>query len=284
MQYTYNFDNSCDGLYIETLHCKDVKNSMKENHYHNCYELYFYLGNAMTYYIEDTAFSVEKYDLIFINPGILHRTTYQNGLKERTLIMFRPAFFDAFSESTHIKKILRLLSQTPILRFPAKLKEKLYTEIMELSAQYNAKQADTFPLQIKLMNLLITLQERATPQFLLDVSELPAKKTQIVPDIIAYIDANYAESLSLDSVASRFFIDKYYLCHTFKRFTGMTMTTYLNQKRIAEAKRLIISSDYPISEICLMVGFQSQNHFNSLFKETFCATPSEIRKRRKTND
>lgn len=281
MQYTYDFDNSCDGLYIETLHCKDIKNSMKQNHYHNCYELYFYLGNAMTYYIEDTAYSLQKYDLIFIDMGKLHRTAYQNGLKERTLILFRADFFDSLSAITPVREMLSCLSETPVLRFPAKIKEKLYNAILDLSALYHAKQPDTFPLQVQLLHLLVSLRQYVHNQLLLGVSELPAKKTQIVPDVIAYIHANYAEPLSLDSLAARFYIDKYYLCHTFKRFTGMTLTEFLNHKRILEAKHLILSSDYPISDIYLMVGFQSQNHFNALFRKAFNATPSEIRNRRK---
>ena len=283
MQYTYDFDNSCDGLYIETLHCKDIKNSMKQSHYHDCYELYFYLGNAMTYYIGDAAYSVEKYDLIFINKGVMHRSLYHNGLKERTLIMFRPDFFDSLSSATPVKNLLSFLSETPILRFPFKIKEKIHRSILDLSASYHIKHPDTFPLQIQLLHLLISLRRYVSDQLLLGVSELPTKKTQIVPDVIAYIHANYAEPLSLDSLAAQFYIDKYYLCHTFKRFTGMTLTAFLNQKRITEAKRLILSSDYPISDIYLMVGFQSQNHFNALFKKTFRETPSEIRNRRKTS-
>lgn len=282
MQYTYDFDNSCEGLYMETLQCKDIKNSMKQNHYHDCYELYFYLGNAMAYYIEDTAYAVEKYDLIFIDKGTLHRTVYQNGLKERTLIMFRPEFFDSLSCFTPVKEILSFLSTSPVLRFPAKIKEKIHALILNLSKQYHTNQPDTFPLQVHLLHLLTTLRQYVLDQLLIGVSELPGKKTQIISDIIAYIHANYAEPLSLDLLATRFFIDKYYLCHTFKRFTGMTLTEFLNQKRIAEAKRLILSSDYPISDIYLMVGFQSQNHFNALFRKAFEATPSEIRNQRKS--
>ncbi|MBE7025368.1 MAG: helix-turn-helix domain-containing protein [Ruminococcaceae bacterium] len=281
MQYTYNLDNSCETIYIENLSCKDAKNTMKQSHYHDFYELYFYMGDAMTYYIGGCAYAVEKYDLIFINRGALHRTSYHNGMKERTLVMFRPEFFKILKDLAPVYAVLQTLSKTPVLRFRSDIKERLRIAFAELSALYHADTEHGFSLQIQLLHLLHAVQQYIDSGFLLGVSEAPPKKTFAVPDIIAYINTRYHEPLSLDLLASRFFIDKYYLCHAFKRITGDTVTGYLNKKRLTEAKKLLLSADYPISEIFQLVGFQSQNYFNARFKEMYGKTPSEIRRQRR---
>ncbi len=281
MQYTYNLDNSCETIFIESLFCKDSKNTMKQSHYHDFYELYFYMGNAMTYYIGDTAYAVEKYDLLFINRGAMHRTCYQNGMKERTLIMFRPTFFSALCDLSPLESLFAFLARTPVLRFRSDIKERLRITFADTVSLYQAGSEDTFSLQIQLLHLLSSLRQYIENGFLIDVSEAPLKKTHTVPDIASYINTHYHEPLTLDSISSRFFIDKYYLCHAFKRATGQTVTAFLNKKRLTEAKKLLLSADYPISEIFQLVGFQSQNHFNAKFKEMFGKTPSEVRRQRR---
>lgn len=281
MQYTYNLDNSCETIYIENVSNKDAKNTMKQAHYHDFYELYFYTGNGMTYYIGNTAYAVEKYDLLFIDRGVLHRSSYKNGEKERILVMFRPTFFDALKNHAPVYAVLRALSGTPILRFRPEIKERLRIAFTELAALYQKSGEHGLPLQIQLLHILQSVNRYVENGFLLGVSETIPRKTHAVPEIIAYINTHYSESLSLDSLASHFFIDKYYLCHTFKKITGETVTGHLNKKRLAEARKLLLSADYPISEVFQLVGFQSQNHFNARFKEMYGKTPSELRRQRK---
>lgn len=281
MQYTYNLDNSCETIYIESLFYRDAKNTMRQSHYHDFYELYFYRGNGMTYYIGSTAYAVEKYDLIFINRGALHRTSYPNGLKERTLVMFRPEFFDALRDTAPVAALLESLAETPVMRFRPDIRERLRIAFSDLAALYGDGAEGGFPLQVQLLHLLQSVRQYIDGGFLLGVAETPPRKTYAVPDIVAYINTHYSEAVTLDTLSSRFFIDKYYLCHAFKKMTGDTVTGYLNKKRLTEAKRLLLSADYPISEIFQLVGFQSQNHFNARFKELFGQTPSEVRRQRK---
>ncbi len=281
MQYTYNLDNSCETIYIESLFYKDAKNTMKQSHYHDFYELYFYRGDAMTYYIGSTAYAVEKYDLIFINRGTLHRTSYPNGMKERTLVMFRPAFFDILRETAPVDALLTRLAKTPVMRFRPDIRERLRIAFADLAALYGEGADISVPLQIQLLHILQSVCQYIDSGFLLGVPEAPPRKTHAVPDIVSYINTHYNEAITLDTLSSRFFIDKYYLCHAFKKMTGETVTGYLNKKRLTEAKKLLLSADYPISEIFQLVGFQSQNHFNARFKELFGKTPSEIRRQRK---
>lgn len=67
---------------------------------------------------------------------------------------------------------------------------------------------------------------------------------------------------------------------SFKRATGMTPHRFVLQERIERARRLLASSDLPIVEIALMLGFSSQSHFGAAFRAIAGQSPSVYRKLR----
>jgi AraC-like DNA-binding protein len=64
-----------------------------------------------------------------------------------------------------------------------------------------------------------------------------------------------------------------------KRYFKLSFKQYLNMVRIAETRRLLSSTDLPITEIALKVGFNNVTHFNRIFKIIAGVTPKEYRKR-----
>ncbi|MDR2304737.1 MAG: helix-turn-helix transcriptional regulator, partial [Treponema sp.] len=74
------------------------------------------------------------------------------------------------------------------------------------------------------------------------------------------------------------FISKYYLCHEFKKYIGLSPNEYLITVRLNKAKGLLQSSDLRISEISEITGFASLNHFFYTFKKHEKMSPSEYRK------
>ncbi len=280
MLYTYNSDAVSRDIFIEIAPSGNKNNTIKANHYHEFYELYFYMGESMTYYIDNTAYTVEKYDLIFIEKNVPHRAIYKDNKKERALIMFREEFFDVLADKTQIVNILHTMARTPILRFSEHMKGKLRMQILELAEKYRQNGEDIFGLQIALIHFLLSIRQYIDSEGLVSAVEPLEDKKHMVRDVMDYIAMNFSENITLDFLANHFFIDKYYLCHSFKKATGMTIVSFLNERRLIEAKKLLFSSDSNISEIYLKVGFQSQNHFNSLFKSMFGKTPSAARKER----
>lgn len=99
-----------------------------------------------------------------------------------------------------------------------------------------------------------------------------------IDEIIEYINANYREDLSLDFLANKFFIDKYYLVKQFKKFTSLTPIQYLIQYRIGAAATLLGSTSQSINEIAEQCGFHTQTNFLLRFKEVFGVSPSDYRK------
>ncbi len=269
-----------DTVFIEIVSAGNKNNAIRANHYHEFYELYFYMGDSMTYYIDNTAYEVERYDLIFITKSVPHRANYKDDKKERALIMFREEILDVLADKAEILGLLEKLGRMPVLRFSEHVIGKLKAQITDLAEKYSENAEDTFGLQIAIINFLLSIRQYIDGGELVSMVAPAADKQHIVRAVMEYIAENYSENITLDALSNRFFIDKYYLCHSFKKATGMTVVSFLNERRLIEAKKLLFSSDYNISEIYLQVGFQSQNHFNALFKNMFGKTPSAARKER----
>ena len=105
-----------------------------------------------------------------------------------------------------------------------------------------------------------------------------APKRMDISLVKSFLDEHYSEKLSLESVASQFFIDKHYLARLFKEQYGVTLVTYLQQVRITHAKRMLRFTDKSIEEIGLECGIGELNYFSRVFKKLEGVSPSEFRR------
>ena len=125
------------------------------------------------------------------------------------------------------------------------------------------------------LNILLTLimAESWHPE---EQESLPPKKRLILP-VKAYMDKNYGKKITLDSLAARFFINKYYLTKTFKEQNGMSINAYLLDLRITKAKQLLRFTDKSVEEIGMECGLGTAHYFSSKFKEVEGVPPSVYR-------
>ena len=105
-----------------------------------------------------------------------------------------------------------------------------------------------------------------------------APKKMEISQVKSFLDEHYKEKLSLESVASHFFIDKHYLARLFKEQYGVTLVTYLQQVRITHAKRMLRFTDKSVEEIGLECGIGELNYFSRVFKKLEGVSPSEFRR------
>lgn len=126
----------------------------------------------------------------------------------------------------------------------------------------------------KLNDLLTLLMESSWHQG--NSSNAPKKMN--ISLVKSFLDEHYSEKLSLESVASHFFIDKHYLARLFKEQYGVTLVTYLQQVRITHVKRMLRFTDKSIEEIGLECGIGELNYFSRVFKKLEGVSPSEYRR------
>ncbi len=96
---------------------------------------------------------------------------------------------------------------------------------------------------------------------------------------IIKINGNLSEDLSLQTLAKFNNISAGHFSSLFKRETGVTLTEYVNTKRIAYSKELLITSNLKIKEISAICGIKDLNYFIKLFKKYENTTPKDYRER-----
>ena len=106
-----------------------------------------------------------------------------------------------------------------------------------------------------------------------------APKKMSVAEVREYLDRHYAEKISLDDLASRFFINKYYLTRVFRNQLGQSITSYLLTLRITHAKQMLRFTDLSVEEIGLRCGLGSAQYFSRTFKAVEGIAPSTYRNR-----
>jgi len=99
-----------------------------------------------------------------------------------------------------------------------------------------------------------------------------------VDEVKAIIASNYREELDLAGLAERVYLTPSYLSRLFRQETGVTITDYLIQVRIEQAKKLLRSRpDLKTYEVGEQVGYPDSAYFTKLFKRIVGMTPNEYR-------
>ena len=241
--------------------------AMPYTHYHSTYELYYLEAGKRDYLVEDKFFTISAGDFVLIKPNMLHRTN--GGYSLRTLVGFSPAFLQKTYTPAAAKHILKCFDKV-VISPPEEMHEEL-------------------------RSLLHVLAKRTNPiDFASDLGVLLRKLSkcnsenhydQRISTIIKFINQNFSEIHSIEVVAERLHISKYYLCRLFKDATGTTLIDYINTIKVKNACKFLETTNKDMLEISQICGFNSSAYFSNVFKKIMKDSPSEYRQtqRKDTN-
>jgi AraC-like DNA-binding protein len=113
-------------------------------------------------------------------------------------------------------------------------------------------------------------------------SEKSGDRMQI---ILQYTIENLASDLKIKDVADQIAYTPEAFCRFFKKRTGKTFITYLNEIRITEAcQRILYQENSDIGSIAYGCGFNNVSHFNRIFKKLKGCSPLQFRKNYQTKE
>ena len=95
---------------------------------------------------------------------------------------------------------------------------------------------------------------------------------------VAYILRHLHEGKTLGEIAKEVELSETYFSSLFKKKMGITVTEFVQESKVYEAKNLLQYSQYSIAEVSKYLGFYSQSHFSRVFKKYTELTPGEFRK------
>ncbi len=107
---------------------------------------------------------------------------------------------------------------------------------------------------------------------------LPEEQPDVVKLAQGYIESSYQNKLSLRKISETLHVSSAYLSRRFRRLAGCTLTDYIIETRIRQAKKLLIHSEIPIQHISMNVGFENANYFSRVFKQQTGQSPGAFRR------
>jgi two-component system response regulator YesN len=113
-----------------------------------------------------------------------------------------------------------------------------------------------------------------------DFRKLSDTPSQIVYEAEKILHRDYAESLTLQSVATAVHVTPVWLSKLFKKEKRKTFLEYLTEIRIEKAKEMLGDIKYKVYQISFQVGYKDPVHFSKLFKKQVGCTPKEYRRQR----
>lgn len=254
------------------FHSTDRRDADFDAHSHTFHKMVFCLQGHVTYIMEGNSYELQPGDMLLIPERQIHRSIMHGStLYERMILWVNDNYLRSFGEDT-----LHRPFRTPMLYRPspgnqATLKEKLAE--MERCEKGNAPgcqlMQDTYFLQFLLVLSGQLDAAGAIPQN-------AVRTDPKVHQILSYINSNLHQSLSVNTLARRFFISPSYLMHSFKIHTGLSVHQYIVQKRLAYAFDRIRDGQ-GIVETAHQAGFGDYSAFLKAFRKQYGCSPREVK-------
>ena len=161
---------------------------------------------------------------------------------------------------------------TPVIRdrMIAQYFDQLAEEMNQMPAGY---QRAVFAL-IELIFLQLTRRYQ-TGRENRELTDSGNPKVEMVKSAIRFLRGHYREGISVADVCTHVGFSKCYFCHVFKEITGQTALEYLNRLRCMNARKMMASGQYNISESALQSGFHNLSYFSRTYKKVFGRLPSQ---------
>ncbi|MGI6019465.1 MAG: response regulator transcription factor [Marvinbryantia sp.] len=135
-----------------------------------------------------------------------------------------------------------------------------------------------------LKDIFKVLKEWGLSRINISGSDGPGQKEQMVKWVKEYIERYYYKEISLEQLAKNHFVSSSYLSVAFRDLIGMNFQEYLNDVRLAMAKKLLLEKKYKVGMVASMVGFSDQHYFSRVFKKNEGCTPKEYMEKIKNQE
>jgi AraC family transcriptional regulator len=229
------------------------------SHFHEYANIALALDGSFIETVGSKPYEVHPCSVIFRPAGEPHSNQYGKTAAHCLIIEVRP------------QRLAEVRRFTQILDHASYLGPGLLSHLV-LAMSREFRMLDTVaPLAIESLTLEILAEatrlssrtEREPPQWLRQAREV--------------VHEQFAESLSLSSVAGGVGVHAVHLAKMFRKHYGCTLGDYVRKLRLNYASQLLARSDKTLATIALAAGFYDQSHFAHLFKLRFGVTPGVFR-------
>ena len=242
--------------------------SMHDLHSHPHYEIYFLKSGTRSFFLSNALFHLQSPMVIVIPPHVLHKT--EGGPFERYNINVSADYLDDFQKEVLDQRALQLIK-------PTEKEMQMLTAHLDTMNEPKPKkheQSITHTLASYIIYCLSSWQKDEQTHKVSANNTIPP----LLLKVIDYLNTNYAEKQTLESIANRFFVSKTALSYGFKKYMDCALIDFLLSIRLTKAKELLLGTKKSVEEISELCGFSSANYFGLIFKQKEKLSPANYRK------
>lgn len=258
------------------------KNHFSEYHTHSFFEInYVHRGGGVNF-IENGVIDMKQGDVIIMYPGAFH-TLYAD---EDSLIYNFIVNKDWFCRE--VRSFMGV--DNPVYTFLSKLEDEDFYKYVVCPSNGNEaviKAAENIINKFSRLNFSrFILSEAAMLEFLTALidngdnaylSPVVGAKDQKIISILMYVAENFA-TVTLEELSEKFFYSKTHICRLFLAHTGKSFNQSLMQMKINHACKYLKHTNTSVEDIARVVGYDSVEYFQRLFKKKMGITPGEYRR------
>jgi AraC-like DNA-binding protein len=224
------------------------------------YQIDYCASGTGYYFIVDHWVEFSSGTFCFVPPRLIHETILSKTDKPD---IYSIKFL--ISDDRHIL----LPPQEP---FAVKVPPETRSRIISILKKITGHSVQDLPISSLMLNNLIALLHdlKNSLEYLEDASFL-TRVRQVV-------DTGYSFPLKITDIAVQFHVTPEHLSRQFKKLSGQTLASYINNMRLNTSMTMLANTDMPLKQIASECGFKNVNYFNTVFKRRYAITPGEIRR------
>ncbi len=231
----------------------------------NIYEILYFMEGDAEYIVEGAVYPLNKHDIILLRPNEMHMLKPKtNKIYERALVHLSGDFFKDLNCEQY-RNIFTDHAPGTKNRIESKITKSCgLSDAFERLIKYS-QVSEGQPVLTGIMLEILHLLNNTS------VGGAPIKTR--IHQVILYININYMDNITLSSIAENFFVSKAHLAREFRKITGHTVTSYVNEKRISSVLAAC-QNGVGITDAAYEAGFSDYTAFYRAFKKKYGYSPS----------
>ncbi len=249
-------------------------------HRHDFYEILYLTNGSGWHIIDNERYQVTPPCIFFLSPGQAHKLEFSYDI-DGFIFLFTSEFY--LSQQKNSNRLLEFPfffsaeQKNPPLLLNNPADAQFLKELFSRSCyETTHSKHQTSELTRSFLDLILLTCNNLYPD---QLRSLHTKKGHIlVKRFLCLIEENYQNNLRINDYADLLAITPNHLTQMVKQVTGKTSIELLQEKLIAEVKRLIVHTNASISEIAHIMNYPDQSYFTKFFKKCTGITPLQYRK------
>jgi len=264
----------------------ETRGADDQMHWHEYLEIAVCLEGGGRFLFGRRSYPAEPGDVFLIDDAEPHvGVTDPDGRMRLLLTLFRPELIAApgcRSFDTDYLSPFRCGGRPFANRLPGggAAASEVRPILLELKAVWDREEpADRHLLDANLRRVLAVLVRHARAhESAPDGAAAPDDRQEHVRPVLSYVEQHFRESLTLERVSEHVHVSASRVRHLFKDATSVGFKEYVTNLRLAEAKRLLLTSDICVQEVAYTVGYTNLNQFYKVFQRYSSMSPADYRR------